>query len=111
MSDRVILRYRDGMFLPEPGVTSLSKLAQAVTAQGVFLTLLKRFEASNRTVGDKSSRSYAPSLFAREDEAKKAGLNSKLLEAAMRQLFKDGKIWNEPCGRPSRPSFRIAIKG
>ena len=110
MSDRVILRYRDGMFLPEPGVTSLSKLAQAASAQDVFLTLLKRFEASNRTVGDKSSRSYAPSLFAREDEAKKAGLNRKLLEAAMRQLFKDGKIWNEPCGRPSRPSFHIAIK-
>ena len=43
---------------PSRRVTSLSKLAQAVTAQGVFLTLLKRFEASNRTVGDKSSRSY-----------------------------------------------------
>ena len=28
----------------------------------------------------------------------------------MRALFKDGVIWNEPCGKPSRPSFRIALK-
>lgn len=111
MSDRVVLRYRDGMFLPEPGVTSLSKLAQAGAAEEVFLTLLKRFDASNRSVSDKSSRSYAPSLFAREDEAKQRGLTSKALEAAMRRLFKDGKIWNEPCGKPSRPSYRIALKG
>jgi hypothetical protein len=29
----------------------------------------------------------------------------------MRQLFKDEKIWNEPYGRPARPSYRIARKG
>jgi hypothetical protein len=37
-------------------------------------------------------------------------INSKAFEAAMRRLFKAGKIWNEPCGKPSRPSYRIAIK-
>jgi hypothetical protein len=49
-------------------------------------------------------------LFAKEDEAIKAGLSSKNLAAAMRELFKAGKIWNEPYGRPSRTSYRIMVK-
>jgi hypothetical protein len=36
--------------------------------------------------------SYAPARFAKEDEAKRAGMNGKHLEAAMRRLFKAGKI-------------------
>ena len=42
--------------------------------------------------------------------AKKAGINSNDLASAMRRLFATGKIWNEPCGRPSRPTYRIALK-
>lgn len=26
----------------------------------------------------------------------------------MSRLFKAEKIWNEPCGKPSRPTFRLA---
>jgi hypothetical protein len=33
-----------------------------------------------------------------------------MFEAAMRRLFKAGVIWNEPCGKLSRPSYRIALK-
>jgi hypothetical protein len=73
-------------------------------------TRLKRFNAQNRNVSCRPSVSYAPALFARESEAKKAALNSKALEGAMRELFRLGTIWNEPCGKPSRPSYRIALK-
>ena len=65
---------------------------------------------ANRDVSASVSVSYAPAVFSREDEAKLAGLNSKALEAAMRRLFKENVIWNEPCGRPSRPRYRIVRK-
>jgi hypothetical protein len=93
------------------GVASLDKLAQEQRAVEVFLNLLARFARENRNVGANVGATYAPALFAREEEAKKLCLTSKQLEVAMRQLFKDEKIWNEPYGRPSRPSYRIARKG
>jgi hypothetical protein len=72
--------------------------------------LLRRFTAENRIVGHKKGPSYAPAAFAYEDEAKRAGLTSKAFEAAMRRLFKTGKILNEPYGKPSRPHYRLVQK-
>jgi RecA-family ATPase len=110
ITDSIVLRWQDGLFLPVAGVASLDQAAREETAREVFLALLKRFCAQNRNVSHKPSVSYAPALFAREEEARSAGLGSKNLEAAMRQLFKDGRIWNEPYGKPSRPSYRISAK-
>jgi RecA-family ATPase len=107
-SESIVVRYQNGLFLPVQGVASLDKLAQERRAEDVFLDLLARFTRENRTVGAKSGTSYAPALFAREDEAKKLALSGKALEAAMRRLFKAEKITNEPYGR--RPSYRIARK-
>jgi hypothetical protein len=105
-----VLRYQRGLFLPLPGVTSLDKVAQEAKADDVFLDLVHRFTKENRNVSDKSGTTYAPALFAREDEAKRAAVNGKALEAAMRRLFKAEKISNEPCGKPSRPHYRLALK-
>jgi hypothetical protein len=91
-------------------VSTLERAAQEQTAENIFLDLLKRFTAANRKVSDRPGPGYAPTAFAREDEAKRATLNSKSLEAAMRRLFKAEKIWNEPYGRPSRPYHHIALK-
>jgi RecA-family ATPase len=110
ISDQIVLRYQDGMYLPMPGMASLSRLAQETKTDEIFLQLLRRFAKGNRFVSDKRGTNYAPALFAREDEAKSEAINSKMFEAAMLRLFKAGTIWNEPCGKPSRPSFRIAIK-
>jgi hypothetical protein len=72
--------------------------------------VLKRLYGENRFVSAQPGKNYAPAVFVREDEAERAGLSSKALEAAMRELFRAGKIWNEPCGKPSRPTYRLAIK-
>jgi RecA-family ATPase len=109
-AETIVLRYQRGLFLPVPGMASLDRAAREVEADRVFLDLLRRFTAANRKVSDKTGTSYAPALFAQEEEAKQAALNSKAFEGAMRRLFAAGKIWNEPCGKPSRPSFRIALK-
>jgi RecA-family ATPase len=110
ISASIVLQYRDGLYLPVPGVSSLDQTAREAVACEVFLALLKRLRDENRFVSAQPSRSYAPAIFAREDEAKRANLSNKALEAAMRELFRAGKIWNEPCGRPSRPAYRLAIK-
>jgi RecA-family ATPase len=109
-AETIVLRYQRGLFLPVAGMASLDKAAREAEADRIFLDLLRRFTAANRKVSDKTGTSYAPALFAQEEEAKQAALNSKALESAMRRLFAAGKIWNEPCGKPSRPSFRIALK-
>jgi RecA-family ATPase len=109
-AEAIMLRYQHGLFLPLPGVTSLDKVAREAKADGVFLDLLRRFGCENRNASDKGGVGYAPGIFAKEDEAKRAGLGKRELEAAMRRLFAAGKIWNESYGRPSRPNHRLAIK-
>ena len=106
--ETIVLRYQNGMFLPLPGMASLDKAAQEAKADQIFLELLARFTTENRNVSDKKGPSYAPAFFAKEEEAKRAGLTGKALEAAMRRLFKAGAIWNEPYGKPSRLHHRIA---
>jgi len=79
-------------------------------ADDIFLELLRCFKERNQHVGDKSGANYAPAMFAKEDIAKKAGVTNKAFVDAMRRLFAAGKIWNEPCGYPYRPQYRIAVK-
>ena len=110
LSESIVLRYQDGLYLPVPGMNNLDRVAREAQAEEVFIALLRRFTRENRIVSDKPGTSYAPAQFAREDEATTAGLGSKNLAAAMRDLFKAEKIWNEPYGRPSRPNHRIMIK-
>jgi RecA-family ATPase len=111
LGETIVLRYQDGLFLPLPGVASIDKAAQEARADDVFLTLLRRFTNQNRNVGDKKGTNYAPALFAKEEEAKRAGLGNSHLEAAMRRLFVENKIHLEPYGRPYRGSVRLAIGG
>ena len=107
ISESIQLRWSNGLFLPVSD-EAIDQATREATAQEVFLVLLKRFRAQNRHVSDKPSSNYAPALFVREQEAIGAGLTRNNLERAMRQLFMRNAIWNEPCGRPSRPSYRIA---
>lgn len=107
LADRVVLKYTNGMFLP---VASLDRLAQQAKSQDVFITLLQRFSRDNRNVSANPGRGYAPAVFAGEDEAKRAHLKKADLRDAMRQLFQDQKIWNEPYGIPSRQFYRVAVK-
>jgi RecA-family ATPase len=108
-AETITLRYQNGLFLPLPGV-SFAQAARDAKADEVFLDLLARFTEQNRYVSHKTGANYAPALFAKEDIAKAAGLTSHSLAGAMRRLFASGKICNEPCGKPSRPQYRIAVK-
>jgi RecA-family ATPase len=111
LGETVVLRYRNGLFLPEAGVPGLDKFAREAKADDIFLTLLKRLASEGRNVGDKpNSPTYAPAAFAKENESKQAQLRKPDFEAAMRRLFVAGKIHVEAYGRPSRPYSRLAVK-
>lgn len=105
--DDVVLRFQNGLFVPEIGV-DLNRAARKARAEEVFLELLHRLRTENRFVGSSKSTIYAPAVFAKEDAAKKAKLHTGDFVTAMVRLFDAKKIWNEPYGKPSRPSYRIA---
>jgi RecA-family ATPase len=69
ISENVVLQYRNGMFLPAPGVSSLDRAAYEAKAENVFLDLLARFTRENRNVVAQPCSTYAPTVFAREPEA------------------------------------------
>jgi RecA-family ATPase len=109
MAENIVLRWQNGMFLPVDGVV-FDRAEQEARASEVFLELLRRFAAENRLVSSSLGSTYAPALFAREDRARKASINSTALTAAMRRLFEAGKIHNEPHGKASRQRFHLAVK-
>jgi RecA-family ATPase len=107
----IVVRYQNGLFLPERGMSNLDKAAREAEADRTFIDLLKRFLEAGRNVSDKSSSpNYAPRAFAKEAEAKKTDLRSAELEEAMRRLFANSKIVVEPYGKESNRHERIGVK-
>jgi RecA-family ATPase len=110
VSENIVLRWRDGLFLPVPGMSSLEKATAELAADNLFLKLLNQYTEQGRNLSEKiSSNNYAPTEFAKEQEAKKAGIRRNHLEAAMRRLFTAGKIKISTYGPPSRPCSKLAM--
>jgi RecA-family ATPase len=107
VAETITVRWKDGVFVPEPKTGSLEKYAADARADEVFLKLLERFGRQGRIVGDKRGPSFAPALFAQEPEAKVAGLTNRALAEAMLRLFAVNKIHVETYGRPSRLAAKI----
>jgi RecA-family ATPase len=108
--ESIVLRYQNGLFLPEGGASSLDKVAREAKAEEVFLDLLRRFTEQGRNVNDKpTTGGYAPRAFAKEAEAKKHGLRVRDMESAMTRLFAANRLRVETYGRPSRPYSRLAL--
>ena len=71
--------------------------------------LLQRFNSENRNVSVNPGTTYAPALFAVEQETQKAALTKEDLAAAMRALLAAGQITQRDYGRPSRPHYRLVV--
>jgi RecA-family ATPase len=103
IEDTQTLSWRSGMFLPI-GAASVEKIARENRINELFVTLLKRFSSTHRPVSPSPrSGTYAPALFATEDEATALKANRKELEAAMRRLLATGAVLIKNFGRPSNP--------
>jgi RecA-family ATPase len=108
ISNNITLRYQNGLFLPESGLSSLDKLAREQKVEEAFLALLARYERQERNVSDKpNSPTYAPTCFSKEKEAD--GFRKSDLAAAMLRLFASNGIHVENYGRPSRPYSRLRV--
>ncbi len=99
VGERVRLRWRDGVFVPEHSATgSLERLAQDRKTDETFLALLKRFAEQGQDVNHKPGPSYAPALFAKHPEV--GGLKRNDLAKAMQRLLDAGKIGSKPAANP-----------
>jgi RecA-family ATPase len=109
VGETVAVKWKDGLFLPVTGTSSLEKLASEQRADQIFLILLDRFADQGRNTCDKpNAPTYAPTVFAKESEAKELNIRKADFEAAMRRLFAAGKICLQPYGSPSRGTTRLA---
>jgi RecA-family ATPase len=108
----MVLRYQHGLFLPEGGTSDLDKLAREATADQTFVDLIRKFDGQGRNVSDKAnSPNYAPAAFVDDDLSKRLSLRKADFKAAMARLFAADKIFVESYGRPSRPNFKLAVRG
>ena len=103
--ERIRMRWHQGIFIPEPGPSSLKQRADARKAEEVFFTLLGRFEKQERTVSANFGPTYAPKVFADHPDA--TGITKRALQEAMTRLLERGKIRNERYGPPSRQRTRL----
>ena len=107
INEAILLRWKDGVYVVEPGTGTLDRLAAETEVDHLFIKLLRRFSDQGRNVSDKPSSSYAPSVFAGDPEAKKAKADKRALADAMARLFAAGKIQVVPFGPASRMRSKI----
>ncbi|MHC2839806.1 AAA family ATPase [Bradyrhizobium diazoefficiens] len=102
LAESVMLRWRNGVFIPEPRTGSYEQKLAESRAEQLFLTLLDRFTRENRKVSHASGKTYAPNLFSVEQEAADARLSKEALAGAMRRLLAAKKVHVESYGPPSK---------
>ncbi len=109
VSEKIVLRYADGLFLPVPGVNSLDRAAREAKGEDVFLGLLQRFTREGRNTSDAQGPTSAPAQFAQESEAKDAELKKDDLAGAMRRLFEKNRIQVEAYRKDYKDRTRLAL--
>jgi RecA-family ATPase len=104
-AETVILRWKDGLYQPEPRPGTIEQLAANAKADDTFLSLLDRFSRQNREISPNKSSTYAPTMFAKEPDAN--GTKAKTFEAAMSRLLTANLIHIEVTGPSSRRRSRL----
>jgi RecA-family ATPase len=104
----IVLRYKNGLFLPEPAMSSLEKAAREQQIEDVFLTLLRKLTDQHRPVSPgKTSPNYASAVFAEMTEGKT--YNKKDYAEAMERLLDRKIIHIGTFGKPSKQQRFLAI--
>jgi RecA-family ATPase len=107
VTESTVLRWRDGVYVVEPGNGTLERLAAEAEVDHLFIKLLRRFADQGRNVSDKTGTSYAPAQFSKQPDAKTAKTTSRMLAEAMERLFAAGKVKVVTEGPPSHPRTRL----
>ena len=108
VGEAITLKWSKGVFLPVKGMSDFEKAAAEQEAERVFLALLDQFNCEGSNVSSKrTAPNYAPTIFAREKQARQQKIRKPNFEAAMRRLLETDRIMSEPYGPPSRGTFRL----
>jgi len=107
ISEQILLRWKNGLYVPEPRAGSLEQMAADAQLDALFVDLLRKLTKQGRNVTDRKGPSYAPAKFAEQPEAKEAKVTSKQLAAAMERLLAAGKIRVLTEGPKSHPRTRL----
>jgi RecA-family ATPase len=104
-------KHGSGVFVMEAAPGSLEKMAADNKVDDLFLTLLQRLNDQNRGPFShkKQSNNYAPTVFAKQPEAKVAGIKKAALAKAMERLLNAKKIAVETYGPPCREFTKLVI--
>lgn len=91
IADSLVLRYKNGLFLPEAGKSDFEKAAHEAAIEKTFIALAKKLEARGIELSPSpKSHSYAPKLMIEEPEAKK--IKKTDLATAIDRLLEKGAI-------------------
>src|SRR5262249_54596090 len=98
--ERVVVEWKNGVFVPVGGASTIEQAAREQAVEEAFLKGLKRITDQGLAVGPNSGSNYAPSRIAEQAEAK--GIRKRDLADAMKRLLNSNKIHVAVEGPPSR---------
>jgi hypothetical protein len=100
----LVLRYKNGLFLPEAGSSSFEKAERELKAEGAYLAgLQKLIDEGQSPSPQTTSVYYAPRLIGKVAN----GFRVKELEAAQGRLLDKRQVHVRKEGKPSRQSPRL----
>ena len=99
--EKITLKWNNGLFVPVE-FSSSDLMVRRAEAKAVFMGLMRKFAAHGRKCGPSPSATYAPALFAKEEEARASRIDRKTLTAAMSALLDEGKIAVADGGRGTK---------
>jgi RecA-family ATPase len=99
IGESIVLRYQNGLFLPEGGLSSLDKVARQVEAENTFLEFVKRMTEQNQDLGpNRTASNYGPVVIARQVK----GFRKAEFETAMQRLIDTNRIHIRLEGPPTK---------
>jgi hypothetical protein len=94
-----------------PALGSPEVAATEQRAKEVFMNILNRVTLQGLPIAsDRKGQNWAPRIFAEEAEAKSAGIGEKMLDYAMSQLIREGKVTAVDKGSGGRTVHKIVPK-
>jgi len=109
LSETVVLRWKNGLYVPEPRPGSLEQMAADKKIDDLFLSLLGRFNEQGQNVSHNTGTNYAPAKFAKHPDAQ--GTKSQTFATAMQRLLDRKQINIQAFGPPSRNQSRLLNGG
>jgi RecA-family ATPase len=87
IGESIVLRYEHGLFLPEKKLSNIEMAAKEQATEDLLITIGKKLELRGVELSPKpQAHSYAPTVIAKEPEAKGAAKKSDLIKALNRLL-------------------------